>query len=90
MVAKDIELELALTKQTMKNIEIKVEKIEQWMGKILEKFDDLPNHFATKMEHSINADKIRRIENWFFWILWIIWASIIGAILKVIWLLWTN
>ena len=79
----------ALLQQTQTSMKEDIKEIKTDLKQIINKFDNLPTHFATKEEHKNNSTRIDKIEKWVWWLIALIWTAIVWAILKLI-LWWWN
>lgn len=79
----------ALLQQTQTSMKEDIKEIKTDLKQIINKFDTLPTHFATKEEHKNNSTRIDKIEKWVWWLIALIWTAIVWAILKLI-LWWWN
>lgn len=81
---EEYKIDQALLQQTQTSMKEDIKEIKTWIKEVINKFDNLPKHFATKDEHIHNSKRIDKIEKWVWWLLALIWASILWAILKLI------
>ena len=81
--------EFKITQQNMtKQLEKLENVVKEWFKEIgakIEKQDERNEQkFATKIEHSSNADRLKRVENAIIWVVLLFLAGIIWAILKLV------
>lgn len=80
----DLKLLLQSHKAMEKNFTKLEKNINDGFNDVKTTINGLDKKFATKTEHTINSDRIKRIEKIFIWLITLIWAAFITALLKLV------